>query len=39
MIMENSDGCEGYDENEMLNGHMVIIDCLNQVIALVQVQT
>jgi hypothetical protein len=30
--MEHSDG---YDENEMLNDHMVIIDYLNQVIALV----
>jgi hypothetical protein len=39
MIMEYSDGYEGYDENEMLNDHMVIIDCLNQVIAPVQVQT
>jgi hypothetical protein len=39
MIMEHSDGYEGYDENEILNDHMVIIDCLNQVIALVQVQT
>jgi hypothetical protein len=32
MIMEHSNG---YDENEMLNDNMVIIDCLNQVIALV----
>jgi hypothetical protein len=39
MIMEYSDGYEGYDENEMLNDHMVIIDYLNQVIAPVQVQT
>jgi hypothetical protein len=37
--MKHSDGYEGYDENEMLNDHMVIIDCLNQVFALVQVQT
>jgi hypothetical protein len=37
--MEHSDGYEDYDENEMLNDHMVIVDCLNQVIALVQLQT
>jgi hypothetical protein len=35
MFMEHSDDYEGYDENEMLNDHMVIIDRLNQVIALV----
>jgi hypothetical protein len=32
MIMEHSDG---YDEMEILNDHMVIIDCLNHMIALV----
>jgi hypothetical protein len=31
MFMEHSDG---YDENEMLNDHMIVIDGLNQVIAL-----
>jgi hypothetical protein len=35
MIMEHSDGYDGYDENEMPNDHIVIIDCPNQVIALV----
>jgi hypothetical protein len=39
MFMEHSHGYDGYDENEMLNDHMVIIDCLNQVIALEQMQT
>jgi hypothetical protein len=32
MLVEHSDG---YDKIEMVNDHMVIIDCLNQVIALV----